>query len=163
MKGRPLGVIRKRLIGRSWHVYAASTKVKFSQRLRRLREWAEANLPAASLLDAVHSLAAKCKSFTPAYDFNSAHRTTNHVDRLMNHLDPRLYAMHYFHGSVAAASLGARSIALCWNFHPYGRRARPHAGWRCSPFTELNGFYYHENWLHNLLIASSLGGRRKHT
>ena len=69
--------------------------------------------------------------------------------------------MHYFHGTLAAASLAARSGALCWNFHPYGRRARPQARWTSSPFTELNGFSYHENWLHNLLIASSMGGWRR--
>jgi len=31
---------------------------------------------------------------------------------------------------------------------------------RVSPFHDLNGFQYHPNWLHNLLIASSLGGLR---
>jgi hypothetical protein len=28
-----------------------------------------------------------------------------------------------------------------------------------SPFEDLNGFRYHDNWLRNLLIASSLNGR----
>jgi hypothetical protein len=161
MKGRPTGVTRERLIGRSWHVYAASTKAQFSQRLRRLREWADAHLPVGSLLNAVHAMSSKCDPFMQAYDFDTAHRTTNHVDRLMDHQDRRLYAMHYFHGTLAAASLAARSGALCWNFHPYGRRARPQAEWTSSPFTELNGFSYHENWLHNLLIASSMGGWRR--
>ena len=31
---------------------------------------------------------------------------------------------------------------------------------RVSPFYDLNGCQYHPNWLHNLLIASSLGGLR---
>ena len=162
-KSRPTGVTRKRLIGRSWHVYAARTKAQFSQRLRRLREWAETNLPAGSLLNAVRAMFDKRDSFTPAYGFNAAHRTTNHVDRLMDHMDRRLYAMRYFHGTTVSASLTARSSALLWNFHPYGRRARPRAAWTSSPFSELNGFSYHENWLHNLLIASSMGGRRRHT
>lgn len=30
---------------------------------------------------------------------------------------------------------------------------------RLSPFADLNGFQYHENWRHNLLIAASLGGQ----
>jgi hypothetical protein len=141
-RSRPTGVMRERLIGRSWHVYAASTKAQFSQRLRRLREWADAKLPEGSLLDAVHAMSAKCNWFTQAYDFDDAHRTTNHVDRLMDHQDRRFYAMHYFHGTLTAASLAARSGALYWNFHPYGRRARPQAKWTCSPFTELNGFAY---------------------
>ena len=116
MKSRPTGVTRERLIGRSWHVYSAFTKTQFSQRLRRLREWADSNLPVGSLRNAVHAMCAKCYSFTQAYDFDTAHRTTNHVDRLMDHQDRRLYAMHYFHGTVAAASLEARSAALYWNF-----------------------------------------------
>ncbi len=28
-----------------------------------------------------------------------------------------------------------------------------------SPFEDLNGFRYHDNWLRNFLIASSLNGR----
>jgi hypothetical protein len=32
-------------------------------------------------------------------------------------------------------------------------------GKRNSPFEGLNGFCYHDNWLHNLLIASSLQGQ----
>ncbi len=28
------------------------------------------------------------------------------------------------------------------------------------PFEQLNGFRYHNNWVRNLLIASSLNGRR---
>jgi len=88
------------------------------------------------------------------------HRTTNGVDRLMNHMDRVLYAMRYFHGEVTSASLAMRSMALLWNFHPYGLRARPHDARTASPFSELNGFSYHENWLQNLLIASSMGGWR---
>jgi len=31
---------------------------------------------------------------------------------------------------------------------------------RCSPFKDLNGFEYHDNWLRNLLIAGSMNGYR---
>jgi hypothetical protein len=51
-------------------------------------------------------------------------------------------------------------MALQWNFHPYGSRLRRDQPSRVSPFHDLNGFQYHPNWLHNLLIASSLGGLR---
>ena len=49
-----------------------------------------------------------------------------------------------------------------WNgdFHPYGARLRRDQPSRVSPFHDLNGFQYHPNWLHNLLIASSMGGLR---
>jgi hypothetical protein len=162
VKSRPVGgQVREKLIGRAWHVYAASTKTQFSQRLRRLREWAIENLPAGTLRDAVWSMCAKRDSFKLAYDFDNPHRTTNHVDRLMDLQDRLLYAMRYFHGTATAASLAMRSAALLWNFHPYGLRARPKAGGTCSPFTELNGFSYHDNWLENLMIASSMGGWKR--
>jgi len=32
-----------------------------------------------------------------------------------------------------------------------------------SPFKDINGFQDHDNWLHNLLIASSMNGRRPGT
>jgi hypothetical protein len=51
-------------------------------------------------------------------------------------------------------------MALIWNFHPYGARTRSIDSSRHSPFVDLNGWSYHENWLHNLLIASSMNGRR---
>ena len=152
--------LRAKVAGRAWYVYKAPTKVKFSQRMRRLREWAVANLPVGQLLDAVNAMSAKRSSFTLAYDFDSPHRTTNGVDRLMDHMDRVLYAMRYLHGDLHSASLAMRSMALIWNFHSYGLRARPNAGRTASPFSELNGFCYHDNWLQNLQIASSMGGWR---
>jgi hypothetical protein len=50
--------------------------------------------------------------------------------------------------------------ALQWNFHSYGKRLREGKPKRISPFHYLNGFVYHANWLHNLLITSSLGSLR---
>jgi len=50
--------------------------------------------------------------------------------------------------------LVVRAMALQWNFHPYGARLRRDQPSRVSPFHDLNGFQYHPNWLHNLLIAS---------
>ncbi len=43
---------------------------------------------------------------------------------------------------------------------PDGMRLREEEAGRISPFHDLNGFVYHQNWLHNLLIASSIGGLR---
>jgi len=71
-----------------------------------------------------------------------------------------LYAMRYLHGTPDAARLAMRAMALQWNFHPYGARTRRADPTRRSPFHDLNGFEYHPNWLHNLLIASSMGGRK---
>ena len=49
-------------------------------------------------------------------------------------------------------------MAMQWNFHPYCERLRKGNAARVSPFADLNGFVYHGNWLHKLLIASSMGG-----
>ncbi len=99
-------------------------------------------------------------NFFVAYQFPQAHRTSNMVDRLMNHQDRLLYTMQYFHGDKKSARLYLRSMALLWNFHTLGARTRSECSARISPFTDLNGFRYHDNWLHNLLIASSMNGRR---
>ncbi|MBI3428348.1 MAG: hypothetical protein HY011_35960, partial [Acidobacteria bacterium] len=60
----------------------------------------------------------------------------------------------------ATARLALRALALQWNFHPYSASLRRRDPTRHSPFAALNGFVYHQNWLHNLLIAASLGGHR---
>jgi len=145
-----------------WEVYHAKTKAQFSQRIRRLREWTKAKFRRNSLLkEKLLALCNKAPLFNIAFDFPSAYRTSNMVDRLMNYQDRILYAMQYFHGTRRSANLYVRSMALLWNFHPYSTRTRAKDPNRYSPFEDLNGFRYHDNWLHNFLIAASLGGRRK--
>lgn len=151
------GALRRQVLDRAWHVYQAATKGQFSQRLRRLAEWARTTLD-GSVAEVVGKMAHHRADFTPAYDCHHAARTTNAVDRLHNHLDRVLYAMHYCHGQRASARLAVRAWAMQWNFHPYGSRLRHAQPSRSSPFDDLNGFHYHPNWLHNFLIASSMGG-----
>jgi hypothetical protein len=151
---------RTLVLDRVWAVYDSCPRTQFSQRLRRLREWATAGLPEGALRQMVLKLCGKGPQFARAYHFPGAHRTSNALDRLMNHQDRRLYAMRYLHGTPDAARLAMRAMALEWNFHPYGARTRRDAPTRRSPFHDLNGFEYHPNWLHNLLIASSMGGRK---
>jgi len=145
---------------RVWDAFKAETKACFSQRIRRLREWAKAHLLQGKVREAVLKLCDKRALFAVAYDFIKPSRTSNGVDRLMNHQDRLLYAMRYFHGNKESARLSVRAMAMTWNFHPYGARLRRADGERLSPFADLNGFEYHRNWLHNFLIASSLGGHR---
>jgi hypothetical protein len=150
--------VRSAVLDRAWEVYRAATRAEFSQRLRRFREWAEARLERGSVRDVVLRTCAKGPRFAVAYEHPGAARTSNAVDRLMDYQDRVLYAMRYFHGSIESARLSVRAMALLWNFHPYGARTRRGDRDRCSPFHDVNGFQYHENWLHNLLIASSMGG-----
>src|SRR5438445_2759570 len=98
--------------------------------------------------------------FSPTDASPQAARTSNAADRLHNHLDRVLYAMRYCHGQRASARLAVRAWAMQWNFHPYGPRLRHDQPSRSSPFADLNGFHYHPNWLHNFLVASSMGGLR---
>jgi len=151
--------LRDEVVAKAWWVYQATTKRQFAQRLRRLAEWTPAHRSGA-VAEMVLKMCRRRADFTPAYDCPQAHRTSNAVDRLMNYQDRVLYAMRYCHATTASARLAVRAMALQWNFHPYGPRLRRDQPARVSPLHDLNGFQYHPNWLHNLLIASSLGGLR---
>lgn len=158
IRDRCRGALRQHLTDKAWHLYHATTKSQFAQRLRRFREWIIAHLSPGPVRDAALRLCHQKPRFMSAYQFPPAHRTSNAVDRLMNYQDRLLYAMNYFHATKASARLAVRAMALLWNFHPYGLRTQRHDPSRLSPFGDLNGFQYHSNWLHNLLIASSMGG-----
>ena len=59
------------------------------------------------------------------------------------------------------ARLAVRAMAWPWHCHPYGVRTRRDAPTRRAPVHDRNGFASHPNWLHNLLIASSMGGHKR--
>jgi hypothetical protein len=160
IQDRCTGMLRHQVLERAWQVYQATTKRQFAQRLRRLAEWTPTHLSGA-VAEMVVKMCRRRADFTPAYDCPQAHRTSNAVDRLINYQDRGLYAMRYGHATTASARLAVRAMALQWNLHPYGARLRRDQPTRVSPFHDLNGFQYHPNWLHNLLIASSLGGLRR--
>lgn len=159
LRDRCRGALRRQVLDRAWRVYQAADKRGFAQRARRLREWSQAHLTGGAA-EMVEKLCARCAAFLPAYDLPGAARTSNAVDRLLDRIDRQLYAMKYCHGTKASARLAVRAMALQWNFHPYGQRLRRNDPTRTSPFGDLNGFQYHENWLQNFLIASSMGGLR---
>ena len=159
IKDRCTGALRHQVLERAWHVYQAVTKRQFAQRLRRLAEWTQTHLSGA-VATMVLKMCHRRADFTPAYDCPRAHRTSNAVDRLLNYQDRLLYAMRSCHATTASARLAVRAMALQWNFHPYGGRLRRDQPARVCPFHDLNGLQYHANWLHNLLIASSMGGLR---
>jgi hypothetical protein len=157
IRDRCRGALRKQVLDRAWRCYQAASPHQFSQRVRRLREWAAKNLQ-GPVLEAVKKLDTKREQYKLAYEMPEAYRTTNAVDRLINYLDRLLYARRYLHGDGEKARLALRAMALYWNFHSYSARVRREDPKRKSPFADLNGFEYHESWLHNLLIAASLAG-----
>ena len=148
---------KKELMTKVWDCYKAKTLSCFSQQLRRLREWVlqTPDMP-DSARGRVFDLCQRANSFKRAYHYPKGHRTSNPLDRLMDFQDRFLYKMRYLHGDLlsGSANLMVRAIALMWNFHPFGAKTKRH-----SPFADLNHFVYHSNWLENLNIAASLGGR----
>ncbi len=161
LRDRCRGLLRTAVLDRAWHIYEATDKRQFSQRARRFSEWATKQIVSVPLLEVAQKLQQRTSHYLTAFDYpEAAHRTSNAVDRLMNYQDRKLYAMRYFHHSPQSARLMVRAIAMLWNFHPYSERLRRHDKTRRSPFCDVNGFQYHGNWLHNFLIASSMGGVR---
>ncbi len=152
--------LRKKLKSKLWKAYKASNAAEFLKGLRLALIWSKKHIRRKRTLQKMRQVCRCAAQFKVAYQFPHAHRTSNMVDRLMNHQDRLLYTMQYFHGDKESARLYLRSMALVWNFHPYGAKTRSNCSERMSPFTDLNGFRYHDNWLHNLLIASSMNGRQ---
>ena len=145
---------------RVWDAYHANTPQLFLERCAALKTWATQTLPAGPGLDAVLKLCARAPEFTKAYAYPTAHRTSNMLDRLMDHMDRFFYQARYFHGHLMTAEYTVRAGALLGNFLPYCPRAAVAAQYQ-SPAHKLNGFVYHQNWLHNLLISASMGGFRQ--
>jgi hypothetical protein len=141
-----------------WHCYEAVSKTSFSQRVRRLSEWAETeNIPDV-ISKPIMKLKKNLAAYSKAYDLPGCHRTSNMVDRLMQRMDRHLFSTFYFHGTREAAELSIRGWALIQNFAPCNPTTiSRHDGWKC-PAEWLNKSRYHDNWLQNLLISSSMGG-----
>jgi hypothetical protein len=143
-----------------WNCYEAENRASFSQRVRRLQEWAATAAIPSAIRSKIEKLRNNLSKFAAAYDHPGAHRTSNMVDRLMQRLDRYLFSTQYFHGTMTAAEQGIRGWALIQNFAPSNPGTiKKHSGLQ-SPAERLNGSRYHENWLQNLLASASMGGFR---
>jgi hypothetical protein len=143
---------------RVWEAYRATSKRAFSQRLRRLREWAAHVLPESDMKRHTLNLCDKRDEFSQSYDHPLAHRTSNMVDRLMKFLDRAFFNAQYCHGMPESAESRVRALALLWNFCPScPETVKKHGGQSC-PAERLNGKRYAENWLKNLLVSGSMNG-----
>ena len=92
-----------------WEAYYAPSKRAFSQRLRRVREWAETALPDGMMKSRTLDLCGKRDQFSKSYDHPEAHRTSNMVDRLMKFLDQAFFHAQYFHGMPDSAESRVRA------------------------------------------------------
>jgi len=102
----------------------------------------------------------KKNDYLKAYDCVGCQRTSNMLDRAMKLQKRRLYNGQHFHGTVFSATNQMRAHALLVNFCPYNPTTTNRNGGIRSPFEKLNGFQYRDDWLENLLVASSLNGFR---
>jgi hypothetical protein len=139
-----------------WDVYHAENATVFSERIEQLALWAQANV-AGKTLDAIEKLCANAALFQKTFQYPHAYRTSNMIDRQMLPLDRWLFSARYFHGHLSSAEYQVRAWALFHNFWHYCPRAKIRKSFN-SPVHKLNSFVYHHNWLHNLLISSSISG-----
>lgn len=139
-----------------WDIYHTDEISSFKQQVKDLQTWAQQNLTSYAL-KSVLKLCSKSHLFVLAFDYPDAYRTSNMLDRHMEPMDRCLYSARYFHGHLMTAEYQIRAWALFHNFQPYCPRSKIRQKY-ISPFHKLNGFVYHDNWLQNLLVASSLGG-----
>ena len=139
-----------------WEVYHAVDAAAFRLQATELLTWAETNTT-GYVLDAVRKLCSKVDRFILAYDHPLAHRTSNMLDRHMNLMDRWLDGSRFFHGHWTSAEHSIRAWALLHNFGPYCPRVKARQEFT-SPAHKLNGFVYHDNWLHNLMISTSMSG-----
>lgn len=158
--GKKLGDTYFELCTKVWAVYHTASEPAFHAQIADLALWALEHLPDGPALDAVLKLCLNFDSFAQAYDFPDAHRTSNMVDRHMGFMDRYLFALHYFHGHLMTAEYRIRAWALIHNFRPFCPRSQPYQDSFLSRTHRLNGFVYHQHWLHNLLISSSMAGFR---
>ena len=149
---------KRELMKKVWSCYDAATLPLYREQVRALKKWTleTPEIPEGAR-EKVLDFCTHPERFEPGYSHLEAHHTSNMLDRLMDFQDRMLYGMRYLHSQTlqGTARLMVRAMALMWNFHPFGRKTGRH-----SPFADLNGLIYHPNWLENLMIAASMGGRR---
>jgi hypothetical protein len=153
-RGQRLKALYPELQQRVWDAYHAVDARAFYQQLDDLSRWATQHLT-GPVLEAVLKLCAKAPRFALAFDYPNAYRTSNMIDRHMEPLARCLFSARFFHGHLQAAEWQVRTWALFHNFQPYCPRAQIRQHY-LSPVHKLNSAVYHDNWLQNLLISTSI-------
>jgi hypothetical protein len=143
-----------------WSIYYSVTKSVMAQRIRRLREWATLWLDGVAL-EKTLALCDKKSEWDLWYENENAYTTSNELDRLMRSQNRYFDRGQHFHGTFESANLRSRAWAILHNYWDWGRKTREaNDGHRC-PAERLNGKRYAENWLENLLVATSAVPKRK--
>lgn len=141
---------------RVWDIYHAQDTTTFQERVADLLQWAQQTVTGAAL-EEIEKLCTKADRFLLAFEHPNAYRTSNMIDRHMNPMDRWLSCSRFFHGHLSSAERQVRAWDLLHNFWPYCPRANARKQFQSSAH-KLNDFVYHDNWLHNLLISTSIAG-----
>jgi hypothetical protein len=146
---------------RVWQAYGAVNAAAFLSEIIALQRWAAEKLPdSGSALQSILKLCAKADRFVLTFDYPNAYRTSNMIDRHMLPMDKWLFQRQSFHGHLRSAEKAVRAWSLFHSFWEYCPRANVRKKFK-SPAHKLNGFVYHDNWLHNLLISTSCAGAKR--
>jgi len=144
---------------RVWEVFRAPTAAAFREQMQALLAWCGQQPFPAAVREMLTKLGNKTEAYAVAYAHPGCRRTSNAVDRPMNRLTRLLYAGRGLHGHQASSERRLRGWALLENFRPFApRSSQPRA--YDSPAHRLNRKRYHQHWLHNLNVSTSLLGFR---
>lgn len=143
-----------------WNCYRCESKRQLAQQIRRLREWTNKNVADSPMKANILKLCKKKNRWLTHFDFASAHKTSNMVDRKMRAMNRHADNSQMFHANVSSTSKNFRAFALLHNFSPSCNAAWDESRTLISPATRLNKVVYHKDWLNHLVIASSVGAFR---
>jgi hypothetical protein len=148
------------LADRVWDAYHQDSYEAFIDKITVLQFWTLGKQEEVTerCVEAVMKLSAHAHDYALAYKHPNCQRTSNMCDRLMQKMDRYLFMMRYFHGHLHSAELNIRAWALAQNFLPYCSRSKQRQLF-ISPAHKLNASVYRLNWLENLLVSASLGGK----
>jgi hypothetical protein len=141
------------LCNKVWNIYHADNEILFYREVAELYAWAQGRFQGTAKV-AIEKLCARTGEFLLAFQYPQAYRTSNMIDRHMEPMNRCLVSARYFHGHLMSAEFQIRGWSLMHNFRPYCPRSKIRKQFQ-SPAHKLNGFVYHNNWLHNLLISTS--------
>lgn len=162
LKVRERGRKDRDLHARIWEVYRAATATEFRTAMAAFRVWFEQREWRKAVAEMVPKLWKRQSQYEAAYSHPGCHRTSNLVDRLMNRMKRFLYAGRGLHGKQGSSERRLRGWALLQNFRPFAPRSGQPRQYQ-SPAHRLSQKKYHDHWLHNLQVCTSLAGARSPT
>ena len=141
-----------------WDIYRSESKQQMGQRIRRLGEWTKKIVPECPMKENILKLCQKRKRWLAHFDFPDAYHTSNQLDRVMRIMERHTINSQMFHATLESTSKNFRALALLCNFSPSCPAVTDKYPELISPAARLNGFVYNQDWLQNMLTASSLKG-----